>query len=239
MLSGPLLRASAVLRDLADFAFPQRCPGCGGEADPARLLCPRCADRIPRLETALCVRCLAAGSSDSSAPQPLGCLRHPGFASYARWIYDERAARVIHALKYGERTALARALGAEMARALPPGTRPDLVVEVPLHRTRRRERGYNQAALLAEALAEAIGAPRLPDALTRVRATRAQARLGPAARRRNMAGAFRVNHPDALAGRSVLIVDDVLTTGATLESALESLARAGAEARGIALAWAA
>lgn len=228
-----LARASSVVRDLVAFALPQRCPGCGAEADPATLLCAGCAARIPRLETALCVRCLAAGHD------PSGCHRHPGFASHARWIYDERAARVIHALKYGERTALALALGPEMARALPPGYRPDLVVEIPLHRTRRRERGYNQAGLLAEALAGAIGAPRLPEAMTRVRATRAQARLGPAARRRNMAGAFRVNHPDALAGRSVLIVDDVLTTGATLESALESLARAGAEARGIALAWAA
>jgi ComF family protein len=232
-MKAALARASLALRDLTAFLLPQRCPGCGCEADPARLLCAHCAAAIPRLESALCVRCLAAGR------EPSGCLRHPGFASYARWIYDDRAARVIHALKYGERTALARALGPEMARALPPGTRPDLVVEVPLHRTRRRERGYNQAALLAEALAEAIGAPRLPEALMRVRATRAQARLGPAERRRNMAGAFRVNRPEALAGRSVLIVDDVLTTGATLESALGSLAAAGADGRGIVLAWAA
>ena len=228
-----LAQASAAVRDLAAFALPQRCPGCGAEADPATFLCAGCTARIPRLETALCVRCLAAGH------EPSGCHRHPGFASHARWVYDERAARVIHALKYGERTALARALGREMARALPPGYRPDLVVEVPLHPTRRRERGYNQAGLLSEALAGAIGAPRLPEAMTRVRATRAQARLGPAARRLNMAGAFRIDHPNALAGRSVLIVDDVLTTGATLESALESLARAGADARGIVLAWAA
>ena len=233
-MSATLTRASAALRDLVTFVLPQRCPGCGVEADPARMLCGRCLAAIPRLETALCVRCLAAGSA-----QPSGCLRHPAYASYARWIYDERAAPVIHALKYGERTVLAAALGREMAGALPPGTRPDLVVEVPLHPTRRRERGYNQAALLAEALAGAIGAPRLPDALTRVRATRTQARLGPAERRRNMAGAFRVNHPEALAGRSVLIVDDVLTTGATLESALRALAAAGADARGLVLAWAA
>jgi ComF family protein len=232
-MRGTLARASAALHDLVAFALPQRCPGCGREADPARLLCARCAAGIPRLETALCVRCLAAGR------EPSGCLRHPGYASHARWIYDERAARVVHALKYGERTGLARALGREMAKALPPGIRPDLVVEVPLHRTRRRERGYNQAGLLAEALAEAIGAPRLPDALARVRATRAQARLGPAERRRNMAGAFRVNRPETLAGRSVLIVDDVLTTGATLESALGALAAAGAEARALVLAWAA
>jgi len=232
-MKGVLAIAARALRDLTAFALPQRCPGCGRATDPARLLCGACERLIPRLESELCVRCLAAGR------EPVGCRAHPGFASGAAWIYDERAARVIHALKYAERTALAHRLGRELARALPPGYRPDLVTEVPLHRTRRRERGYNQAALLAEALAEAVGAPWLPEALERVRPTRAQARLGPAERRRNMAGAFRVRHPDALAGRSILIVDDVLTTGATLESALDSLTHAGAAARGIALAWAA
>lgn len=223
----------SLARDLLAFALPQRCPGCGRDADPGRFLCEPCRAAIPRLETALCVRCLAAGHAG------VGCRAHPGYAARAAWVYDERAARVIQALKYGERPGLARSLGEEMARALPPDERPDLVVEVPLHPARRRERGYNQAALLAEALAEAIGAPRLAGALERVRPTRAQARLGPAERRRNMAGAFRVRSPGALAGRSVLIVDDVLTTGATLESALGALAAARARGRGLVLAWAA
>lgn len=223
---------AALTRDLIAFALPQRCPGCGVEADPARLLCDPCLARIPRLETALCARCLAAGRDG------VGCLAHAGFQCRAAWIYDERAALVVHALKYGERPNLARALGTEMARALPPGYRPDLVVDVPLHRTRRRERGYNQAAALADALAEAIAAPRLAGALTRVRSTRAQARLGPAERRGNIAGAFRVERPAAMKGRSVLLVDDVMTTGATLESALATLAVAGADATGVTLAWA-
>jgi len=217
---------------MLDFTLPQRCPGCGGGAQAARLLCEVCRGRIPRLETALCVRCLAAGR------HPAGCRAHPGFAARAPWIYDERAALVVHALKYGERPGLARGLGEEMARALPPGYRPDLVLEVPLHPTRRRERGYNQAALLADALAEAIAAPRLAGALTRRRATLPQARLDPEARRANLAGAFRVLRPAALAGRSVLIVDDVLTTGATLEASLGPLEAAGAEASAVALAWA-
>ncbi len=223
---------ASLARDLLAFAFPQRCPGCGGAASPERLLCDACLARIPRLESALCVRCLVAGRDAA------GCRAHPGFAARAAWIYDERATLVVHALKYGERPALARALGAEMARVIPPGHRPDLVLEVPLHRTRQRERGYNQAALLADALAEAIAAPRLARALARVRATQAQARLGPAERRANLAGAFRVSHPAALAGRTVLIVDDVLTTGATLEATLAPLKAAGADALGVALAWA-
>jgi len=223
---------ATLARDLLAFVLPQRCPGCGVPVDPARLLCEPCLARIPRLETALCARCLAAGRDG------VGCLAHAGFACRAVWIYDERAALVVHALKYDERPGLARALGLEMARALPPGYRPDLVVDVPLHRTRRRERGYNQAAVLADALAEAIAAPRLAGALTRVRSTRAQARLGPAERRRNIAGAFRVERPAAMKGRSVLLVDDVMTTGATLESSLVALAAAGADATAVTLAWA-
>jgi len=223
---------SGLARDLATFALPQRCPGCGTPVGSGGLLCAACQERIPRFSTALCVRCLAAGR------EPVGCLKHPGFAARAAWIYDERATRVVHALKYGERPALAVGLGQEMARALPPGYRPELVLEVPLYPTRRRERGYNQAALLADALATALAAPRLPAALARVRATRSQARLDAAARRANVAGAFRVRHPATLAGRSVLIVDDVLTTGATFEACLGTLAAAGADAMGVALAWA-
>ena len=228
-----IARVAALAHDLMAFALPQRCPGCGIPADPARLLCDACLARIPRLESELCTRCLAAGR------EPAGCPAHPGSTARAAWIYDERAALVVHALKYAERPLLARALGMEMARALPRGYRPDLVIDVPLHRTRRRERGYNQAAVLADALAEAIAAPRLVGALSRPRATRSQARLGPAERRSNMAGAFRVERAAALEGRSILLVDDVLTTGATLESALDALAAAGAVATGIALAWAA
>jgi ComF family protein len=221
-----------VARDLVAFALPQRCPGCGAAAAPERLLCAGCLARIPSFSTALCVRCLATGR------EAVGCLRHPGFAARAAWIYDERAALVVHALKYGERPGLAEALGGEMARTLPQGYRPDLVLEVPLHRARRRERGYNQAAVLADALAVALAAPRLPGALTRMRPTRTQARLGPAERRANLAGAFRVERPGSLAGRSVLIVDDVLTTGATLEACLAPLREAGAESTAVTLAWA-
>jgi ComF family protein len=113
-----------------------------------------------------------------------------------------------------------------------------LVLEVPLHPARRRERGYNQAGLLADALSHACGTPRLEGVLARVRPTRPQARLGPGARRENVSGAFQVRRPDGLKGRNVLIVDDVMTTGSTLEACLEVLSDVGARATGVALAWA-
>jgi ComF family protein len=225
-LLGPLLR------DLTAFALPQRCPGCGIEAAAERLLCEACLARIPVFAGTLCARCLAAGR------EPGACRRHAGYQVRAPWLYDERAALIVHALKYAERPGLAGALGGVMARALPPGYRPELVMPVPLHRVRLRERGYNQAARLAAVVAQALAAPLIEGALLRTRPTPAQARLGPAERRANMAGAFRLAGPHAWAGRTVLVIDDVLTTGATLEACLATLHEAGANAEALVLAWA-
>ena len=220
-------------RGLTDALLPQRCPGCGVPAEAATLLCDSCAARVPRLRAALCARCLVEGR------EPSGCARHRAFSVFAPWLFDERAAAVVHALKYQDRPGLSASLGGEMAAALPARwRRPDLVLEVPLHAARLRERGYNQSAALADALADALGAPRLEGALSRIRATAPQAQLGPARRRANLAGAFAIERPGRLRGRRVLLVDDVITTGATLDAALTALHDAGALAAGATLAWA-
>lgn len=225
--------ARALAADVLEFVLPQRCAGCGVPASAERLLCDACRARIPRLTSTLCARCLV------DEHEPVGCGRHRGFRVSAAWVYDERAAAIVQALKYGERPGLASALGPALAAALPADLpRSDLVLDVPLHAARERERGYNQAARLADALALATRTPRLERAVERVRATPAQARLGARERRENLAGAFRVRRPGALEGRRVLLVDDVITTGATLEGCLTALRSAGAEAHGVALAWA-
>jgi len=231
-LAGLANAARARVRDLEAFALPQRCPGCGAPAEPARLLCEACLDLLPALSFALCARCLVRGR------EPVGCAGHPHAQVWPALVYEERSALLVHALKYGARPGLAAALAGRIAEALPAGVLPDLVTAVPLHPARRRERGYDQAWLLAEHLAGLLGVPALAGVLVRTRATRAQARLDPEARRRNLAGAFQVPEPRRYRERRVLVVDDVITTGATLEACLGALAAAGARPVGAVLAWA-
>lgn len=227
----PLAATRAALAALAAFALPQRCPACGGPADPSRLLCEPCRAAIPVVPYALCSRCLVRGR------EPAGCRAHPGFAVHAAWLYDGAARAFVHALKFGGRPRLAAAAAPALAAAL-PAPRFDLVTAVPLHSLRRRVRGYNQAAVLADALSTALGVPYAPDLLARVKATGRQVGRGAARRRAALAGAFRIERPAAAKGRSVLIVDDVMTTGATLDACLAALAAAGARAGAVVLAWA-
>ena len=142
----------------------------------------------------------------------------------------------IHAFKFGGRRGLAEPLGdlvAGLGLSAMPGAAPDLLVPVPLHRRRERERGYNQALLLSRRLERAWGVPVAPDVLVRGAATAPQADLDAAARRRNVRGAFTVTKPEAILGRHVVLVDDVLTTGATAGECARSLTRAGASVVGV------
>lgn len=223
---------SGIARDLGAFLMPQACAGCGGNGSSSRFLCRACRVAIPRLAVALCSRCLGDGR------EAAGCGRHRGYDVWSAWLYAPAAERVVHALKYRERIDLARWLGREMARSLPPGYRPDLVVEVPLHPARRRERGYNQAALLADEVAGRLGSPRVSGLLARRKPTPPQVGLGPRERRLNLADAFEVTRPAAVVGRTILIVDDVVTTGATLAACTARLRAAGAETAALTLAWA-
>lgn len=222
--------AREALGALAAFLLPQRCRACAAPADPAQLLCGACLAAIPTVPYALCARCLVRGG------EPVGCRAHPGFAVHAAWLFDPAARAFVHALKFSGRPRLAATAAAPLAAAL-PASRFDLIAAVPLHSLRQRVRGYNQAAVLADALGAAIGVPRAPALLDRVRSTGRQVGRGATRRRAALAGAFRVRQPAVVQGRSVLIVDDVMTTGATLDACLAALAAAGARAEAAVLAW--
>jgi ComF family protein len=136
----------------------------------------------------------------------------------------------VHRLKFHGRYAVARALAPLMADGWARfALEADLLIPVPAHRGRERQRGYNQAALLAEALAEHLSLPVRPEALRRVRATPSQVGLDHLARRANVQGAFQAD-PRWIAGRRVAVIDDVCTSGATLEACAAALYQAGAVA---------
>ena len=148
-------------------------------------------------------------------------------AAYSFGFYEDALRELIHVFKYDRVQSLAQPLGRLLALAMPRDGSFDLIVPMPLHWRKRWRRGFNQSGLLAREIARRSGVSSV-NALKRVRDTRAQAGLTNAKRRLNVSGAFRVKRGDGLKGKSVLLIDDVLTTGATAASCARALKMAGA-----------
>jgi len=149
-------------------------------------------------------------------------------AAYSFGFYEDALRELIHLFKYGRVQTLAAPLGRLLTRALPLDQNFDVIVPMPLHWRKRWQRGFNQSELLAREIARRTHLP-VRKALRRVRYTNAQAGLTNAKRRENVSGAFRARKSPALAGRRVLLVDDVMTTGATAASGARALKLAGAK----------
>jgi ComF family protein len=200
--------------------FAECCPGCGLASSGG--FCRVCAAEIPRVAHA-CRRC---GLGQPVAQCPRVQMAWDVDAVVSPFSYAPPLDHYMHALKYRRARALGRALGLLLATELAILGRVDALVAVPLHRARLRERGYNQAQEIARVLARRLGAPALSGGISRRVATLSQTGQGARERRRAVARAFRVARD--FAGRCVAIVDDVVTTGATVNALAAELKAAGA-----------
>lgn len=217
-----------------DLLMPPLCVACKAPIARAGLYCHDCFAELPLLPDPLCNSCGHPLPIEQAADsQCLSCLREPPPYRHARaaYFYDGPARDTVLALKHGKE-ALAPLMAQAMARAAGPLLNENmLVAPVPLHRWRLMDRGFNQALLLARPIAERVGATLVPQLLIRTRATARSVGMSVSARRRNVAGAFAVSPQtqEKLQGAEVLLVDDVLTSGATLEGCTKVLLKAGAQ----------
>ncbi len=248
---------ATLLETCRQALFPPRCLSCRVflENDPAGIppaeglwpqamallrpyFCDECLQALMPLVQPLCA-CCGTMVSGGDGPEPL-CAhcrdQRPAFdQARAAFAYQGSLREVVHCLKYRGKTQLAQPLGWLMHAVYrhcwqPPSV--DLILPVPLHRRRLRERGFNQALLLICRWPRVAGEPRVPvdgGVLVRTRATAPQAGLDRRARRSNIAGAFVVQRPERVDGRRLLLVDDVITTGATVGECARVLKQSGAE----------
>jgi ComF family protein len=226
----------SVGRAALDLLLPPQCLCCDATVDEPGRFCAACFGRIALVTDPCCASCgtpfASAGQGGREMLCP-GCREQPPPWRRARAAlrYDAASRHVVLALKHGDRTEHAAALARLMVRAGAALVRDaDLVVPVPLHRSRLIARRYNQSALLALAVSRLAGLHCRPDALVRLRATPSLGELGAEARAAAVAGAFAVRRSREadLPGRRVLLIDDVLTSGATSGGCTKALLAAGA-----------
>lgn len=227
-----LFRLSAAW--LMKLVYPPVCAGCGKMTGLPAALCPACWATVRFIERPYCEITGLQFDHDrgEGLVSPEAIAKPPPYQwARAAVFHDGVARKIVHGLKYSDRADLAVMMSAWMARAgRDVLDDSDVIIAVPLHRGRLFARRYNQSAELARQLARITGKPFLPGAMRRVRATRQQVGLGLRARQDNVRGAFSIQPGQAqrLLGLKVLLVDDVFTTGSTVEAATRALLRGGA-----------
>ncbi len=224
-------------RQALRFVLPVDCVGCGLllGSDPVPFFCRGCWERIAPLKGPACARCdqpFVSHAATSFTPdhQCQHCLERP--PAYDRaWTlfpYLPPLQDAICAFKYRGKYALAKPLASLMIHALPPTLEADVILPVPLHPSRLRAREYNQSLLFADRIGRHLRTPVWPSALVRLLATDPQTTLSRQERLRNLRQAFSVRQPEAVAGKRVLLIDDVYTTGTTVNECAKVLKKAGA-----------
>jgi ComF family protein len=211
---------------ILDFVFPRVCGACGNDCSGALLLCPDCRGRLRTV-----------GRTDSDFLQAVSRLQEGGVIDTctAVWYFEKDGPlqSLLHLLKYSGRLSLGRTLGEELGRRVSLGENlPDLLIPVPLHPTKLRERGYNQSSALSAGVQRLTGIPVAEHVVRRNRYTSSQTHLSLEERAANVDGAFSIapGRSGEIEGMRILLLDDVLTTGATLRACASVIKRAGAVA---------
>lgn len=216
------------LNIIQDWLYPPTCLLCGAGGPPGRDLCVSCTQALPWIDSA-CERCGRALPAPADAPCGSCQVEPPAFDTcHAAFRYEEPVRHLIRSIKYGRRYAAGRLLGQLVAQRLgnlvPP---PEVILPVPLHRDRHRERGFNQSVEIARHLSRSFRIPLDLHAVIRHRPTLPQVRLQADQRAQNVCGAFSLRQP--IPARHVAVFDDVVTTGATVGAIAELLRRQGVE----------
>ena len=230
------MRLTPFLHAALDFIFPPLCHVCRVFIPDAGLLhiCSACRERLLPIGSPQCVVCGVPflGVGNDHICGECSTSRHQYNAARAALVYEGACRELIHSFKYLNKTHLRRPLALLTIEHLSGFVRlqtPDLIIPVPLHRKRLRSRGFNQAVLLGELFSSHWKIPLERHNLRRIRWTEPQVNLSARDRRANVKGAFSIQNPDLVHGRRILLVDDVLTTGSTVEECAVVLKAAGAE----------
>ena len=218
---------------LLDSIFPRRCPVCDDAIAPGEgLVCEECANDLRLITEPYCIKCGRPVRDETRRMCP-ECEERADDYEYIRgravYEYDDILKDSIYRFKYGGRREYARFYAEKMAENLGEQIRrwkPQALIPIPVHKSRLKQRGYNQAAVLAEELSKLISVPVREDILIRCEKTRLQKELSAAERQNNLKKALKIAHYDVKL-KSIVLIDDIYTTGSTINAAASCLRKAG------------